>query len=353
MGYRKAWAILLVGGFCVSAYAPTEIETRWRKAKGPTLSARIESVSQSFLGAPYSDFPLGEGPGDRFDAGPTYRFDTFDCTTFVETVLALATAKTAAEFEPRLRGIRYHKGQKSFVHRNHFPCVDWIPHNTQSGLLTDITEKVGAPWGTEFATAPVDKKGWLAKLPTSIIHVEGLTEPQQLQRLAELRAQGQSWKVQHPSVPYIPLSKILVRTEVTETEKGRRLLEEEALAKTHRENSVRKPQSEPVDLEKEVHDALIDHRLKYLIQDVKVDEAFLAAIPTATLLNVVRPGWKIPGTQMNISHQGWVIRKKGGVYFRHVSRSGGRAKDVPLANYLRLCLLIPAIKGINLLTANP
>jgi hypothetical protein len=94
-------------------------------------------------------------------------------------------------------------------------------------------------------------------------------------------------------------------------------------------------------------------RLKYLVQDVQVDESFLSSIPTATLLNVVRPGWEIPGTQMNISHQGWVIRKKAGVYFRHASRSGGGVKDVLFSNYLRLCLLLPSIKGVNLLAVVP
>ena len=43
-------------------------------------------TGQSFLGAPYMNSPLGEDVAP--DSDPLIRFDAFDCTTFVETVLA-------------------------------------------------------------------------------------------------------------------------------------------------------------------------------------------------------------------------------------------------------------------------
>ena len=102
-------------------------------------------------------------------------------------------------------------------------------------------------------------------------------------------------------------------------------------------------------LKKEVYDL----KLKYLIQDAEVDGRFLSEIPSGTLINFVRPNYSVPGTRLLISHQGMVFRKKGMPYFRHVSLSGGgRTKDVPLANYLRLCLLNPAIHGIQVLQIN-
>ena len=85
----------------------------------------------------------------------------------------------------------------------------------------------------------------------------------------------------------------------------------------------------------------------------QVDAAFLDRVPSGTILNIVRPGFRVHGTETSISHQGFVIRKNGQPYFRHVSRTGGgRVKDVLLGNYLTLCLLSPPIKGIHLLKVN-
>jgi hypothetical protein len=333
------------------AFAPTEIDTYFRKAKGNTVAERIESVSLAFYGVPFLDGPLGEGPQATFDQGPFFRFDGFDCTTFVETVVALATSKKAEEFEGRLKRIRYKGGKVGFAERNHFPCIDWIPNNVRSGLLTDITQEVAGHWGTQIASAIVNKKAWFEKLSPAAIRVPGLNEAQLNERLNQLHALGAGFALQTPALAYIPLDKVLTRKEVSPEEKKRREQEEVAFA-GHRRTEGRQPQGEDVVLEKQIHDELIEARLKYLIQDVEVDPLFIAAIPSATILNIVRPGWTIPGTAMNISHQGFVIRKKEGTFFRHVSKSGGRAKDVPLANYLRLCLLSPAIKGIHLLRVN-
>ncbi len=347
MGFRLS--LILAGlGLCVLAHAESDIAVVWRKVKGTTAAERVDSASRSFLGIPYEDAPLGEGGADLYDHGPLYRFDVFDCTTYVETVLALAGSRKAEDFLKQLTRIRYQSEKPRFVSRNHFPCVDWIPHNTRRGVVKDITEKIGAQWGIERATAAVHKKGWFEKLEVETIRSPGKTQEQREQLLAQLHREGSSFKAQTPSVPFIPIAKFITRTEVAQEEIQRRLLEEKELAHAKQEAAQRQPQAED-DLEKAIHDALIDLRLRYLIKDAQVDPALLAAIPNGTLMNVVRPGWKIPGTRMNISHQGFVIQKKEGAFFRHVSRTGGRAKDVPLANYLRLCLLIPAIKGINLL----
>jgi hypothetical protein len=337
--------------FSVPSFAPTEVDTYFRKAKGATVAERIESVSLAFHGVPFLDAPLGEGPRGEFDQGPLFRFDGFDCTTFVETVVALATSKKSDEFEGRLNKIRYRGGKVGFLERNHFPCVDWIPNNIQSGLLTDITEQIAGKWGIEHATATVNKRKWFEKLPASTIRVTGLGEAETQKRLEHLHAQGAGLGPQTPSLPYIPLASVLKRKEISPIERQRRVEEEQALA-NRRRTEGRQPQAADAALEKQIHDELIEARLKYLIQDVEVDPLFLSAIPSGTILNIVRPGWSIPGTAMNISHQGFVIRKKEGTFFRHVSKSGGRAKDVPLANYLRLCLLLPAIKGVHLLRVN-
>lgn len=325
--------------------ASPDFETQWKKVRGATLAERIDSASRSLLGVPFGDAPLGEGPGAEFDEGPRSRFDLFDCTTYVETVLALALSSRPKDFERELRLLRYKEGKVAFENRNHFPCVDWTKNNTASGRLTDITESVGAGFVVARATAPISKKGWYRSLPESALRLENASPEERTRKLKDLRSRGANFPDESPSLPYVTLDSVLQKKQITETEKQRREAEEKELASKMKSASERSPQSD--DLEKEVHDALIDKRLRYLIEDVAVSESFLKAIPHATLLNVVRPGWRIPGTQMNISHQGFVVQKKEGTYLRHVSKSGGRAKDVPLANYLRLCLLIPSIKGVN------
>ncbi|MFX7825307.1 N-acetylmuramoyl-L-alanine amidase-like domain-containing protein, partial [Acinetobacter baumannii] len=71
----------------------------------------------------------GEGDRDVFDQDPLWRLDVFDCTTFVETVLAASLATDRAGFERELFDIRYHDGRVRYLSRNHFPETDWIPNN--------------------------------------------------------------------------------------------------------------------------------------------------------------------------------------------------------------------------------
>ena len=89
----------------------------------------------------------------------------YDCTTFVETIAALSLSKEIGEFYPRLLSIRYYDGKFDFIHRNHFPEADWIPNNTRSGILTDITEAVARSAGV-FAGTEVKMIGrgkWLSQ----------------------------------------------------------------------------------------------------------------------------------------------------------------------------------------------
>ncbi|MBY0371144.1 DUF1460 domain-containing protein [bacterium] len=344
-------SLALVIGFLffpAHAGAPLTVEQTLSGIRGSTLADRIDSASVQLLGQPFLDAPLGEGPGSRYDSGPAYRLDGFDCTTFVETVLALAKSKSVSQFEKTLRQIRYRGGKASFASRNHFPCVDWIPNNTQNGTLEDITATIGAAWGVEYAAGVISKKGWALKLPPSVIRAEGLTDAERATRLKEIVTQFASAPEQTPHLAYIPLEKFINRKEVSPEERARRELEEKEVTLKDRSAIPRETQSVELDLEKQIHNEVVGVKLKYLIQDTTVDEKLLRAIPTGTILNVVKPGWKIPGTHLNVSHQGFVIQKKDAAYFRHVSKSTGRTKDVLLANYLRLCLLMPAIKGINL-----
>lgn len=113
---------------------------------GCGLNAPRSDVGAAYLGAAYVLDPLGEGTG--YDPDPLIRFDAFDCTTFVETVLADGDVE-------RLNKIRYAGGVVAFENRNHFIETDWLPNNS------DLVENVSAQYGkTAVRHVTVDKRAW-------------------------------------------------------------------------------------------------------------------------------------------------------------------------------------------------
>ncbi|HEY4223669.1 MAG TPA: N-acetylmuramoyl-L-alanine amidase-like domain-containing protein [Myxococcota bacterium] len=112
-------------------------------AKKKPLAERIVDVTAPFLGAPYRLSPLGEGPGHAPDEDPLIRYDAFDCTTFVETAMALSLADNLDEAKRLLDVIRYQDGKIDYLARRHFPEAEWIPELTRLGFLKDITREVG------------------------------------------------------------------------------------------------------------------------------------------------------------------------------------------------------------------
>lgn len=117
-----------------------ELETR-HSAPGP-FSARVERVSRGLLGAPYLLGALGEGAGTS-DPDPRYRLDAFDCTTLVETVIALAHHEHPRGVARLLDQVRYTNGKPDFDHRRHLMTSQWIPELVKEGWLKDITRQVG------------------------------------------------------------------------------------------------------------------------------------------------------------------------------------------------------------------
>lgn len=99
-----------------------------------------------FVGVKYQNSPLGEAILP--DADPLIRFDAFDCTTFVETVLANSNVG-------KLNHIRYRDGKVGFLTRNHFIESDWLQNNA------DLVENVSADFApTKIHTVQIDKANW-------------------------------------------------------------------------------------------------------------------------------------------------------------------------------------------------
>jgi hypothetical protein len=99
------------------------------------ISQRIDYISNALRGSRYRGYTLIGGPyrPEKF----VVRDDGFDCVTFCETVLAAAIARNFAEFEPRLREIRYHNGVVNWYERNHY-FFEWSRHNVENKLCRVI-----------------------------------------------------------------------------------------------------------------------------------------------------------------------------------------------------------------------
>lgn len=97
---------------------------------------RIELLTAACLGKSYHAAAL-RGTADQPEE-LCCSLDSFDCVTFVETVLALSVAHSAHEFLNELLALRYYRGIPSWETRNHY-SVDWIERNEKRGAVKNIT----------------------------------------------------------------------------------------------------------------------------------------------------------------------------------------------------------------------
>lgn len=253
---------------------------------------RLELFSQKFLGLPYGkNGPLGEGGAARYDADPLYRFDTFDCTTFVESIISLALSQNVDEFEFNMNKIRYANGEVGFLTRNHFTSLQWVPNNILNGLFQETNDTVLPLNQQQIAEAQIHIGGWLLKLTDSSIRGKDLSPEEKEIRLQELRDLSPSYPPVVARLPYISIETLLKNPKL------------------------------------------------------------LNRIPNGAIVNMVRPNWDLTeaaGTHLNVSHQGFLFRKGKTLYLRHASTSGTVRDDVFL-DYLRKFQNHPTLKGIHLL----
>ena len=234
-----------------------------------------------------------------------YNLQAMDCVHYVETVLALALVENRdlvdihrfeQSFIKQLKTIRYKDGKDTFLARNHFTSLDWIPNNAQ--LLEDITAKLQPQH--LVATATIDKCGFLYYQPKIKAYATAqrtlgieFNQRQMAEILAGL-APDMACKKQKAMLPYITLPDF------------------------------------------------IDNYSKYV-----------QLFPESGIVNIVRPNWdltKVIGSHLNVSHQGFVIKKNNTLLFRHASSDGNKTiTEIDLKEYLTKFLPSPTIKGINVL----
>lgn len=119
---------------------------------------RLDRFSCDFIGVPYQNDPLGEAGG--IDPDPVYRFDSFDCVTYVETVIALTRAQNFKDFADQKIRVSYKDEILNYEHRKHFFEMD---HKND---FTDITNNLGTV--VNYITGTIDRQSFLEKRIDSI-----------------------------------------------------------------------------------------------------------------------------------------------------------------------------------------
>jgi hypothetical protein len=120
-----------------------EFVRRMQDKKTLPANELIIEAAKFFIHTPYVAGTL-EGDSERL----TVNFREFDCTTFVETVIALSltlqeSTPTFQRFCDGLRLIRYRNGKvNDYTDRLHY-FTDWIYENQRTGLVKDVTKELG------------------------------------------------------------------------------------------------------------------------------------------------------------------------------------------------------------------
>jgi len=125
----------------------------WHQVRAQTDSyeQRVDWLSRYLLGRPYELGPTGEGWSGKIEAKPLCKFESFDCVTYMEHVLAVARASHPDSILPELNRIRYVDGKVEYSSRKHYFVEDWIRHSPDL-----VQQKVFA--GDTAGTRVMDKK---------------------------------------------------------------------------------------------------------------------------------------------------------------------------------------------------
>ncbi len=268
--------------------------------------------------APYAGGFLGEGSLDVLDTDPLYRMDRFDCTTFVETVMALASTRTFDSFINRLNLIRYRAGQISFENRNHFTEMDWNANNSLEGFIREATDQA---YGS---TAP-RMNGVINRarfLEVSFLGgIDGSFD----------RMAGETVS-RHGRASGTRLNRLL-------------------------QDLVPVRGSTEVDVERDFNVSTPYLPIREFWIAGRPNQTLLNRIPTPAVVNVIRDRYMIPtiNSRMTVSHQMILLRKPGNptLYLRQASSSGyaggpPRVIEQPFLEYFEPYASSTRVVGVNI-----
>ena len=171
-------------------------------------SCRTLHFAKQMLGVPYVAGTLDGNKEEQL----VVRTDALDCTTFVETVLALCIADKRGErdfegFKKALTDVRYRDGiLNGYTSRLHY-FSDWIRNNEQMGFVKECTSETACAQPKEL---------WLDFMTT---HVDSyLPMKKDASLVEEMAAQEKNW--QGVTVLFIPKEKLDLSSEELKIKDG-------------------------------------------------------------------------------------------------------------------------------------
>lgn len=289
---RKVVVLLLSFFISLNAYSGQRIQMLIEQNQPKSFQTKIVLWANEFVGVRYGDQgPLGEGRLGKYDQDPIYRFDLFDCTTFVETVIALANSNSLVEFQKHIKKIRYIDGEVSYINRKHIMSDTWIPKNQKDGFFQDVSYMFDQKYQNSV-NAVIDYGGWLRMHSVDRLKVDG-SDIEKNELLKRLSKSGEVFLKKEIKMNYLSIDKLLMDP-----------------------NSF-----EPLN-------------------------------PNDTyVLNIVRPNWPLKefiGTDLLVSHQGLVFWEDGELRLVHASTEGA-VKSESLIEYLSQYQQHPLVKGVSFL----
>ena len=186
-----------------------QVEKWLKEAIGlPQDSCRTLHFAKKMLGVPYVAGTLDGNEEEQL----VVHVDQLDCTTFVETVLALCIADKRGErsfdgFKKALIDVRYRNGiLDGYASRLHY-FSDWIRNNEQMGFVKECTSETACSQPKEL---------WLDFMTT---HVDSYLPMKKDPALVEvMAAQEKNW--QGTVVSYIPKEKLNLSPEELKIKDG-------------------------------------------------------------------------------------------------------------------------------------
>lgn len=258
------------------------------------IEKKIKNISRFFKGKRYRRFCLGEGKTGKLDKKPLYRFDTFDCTTYIETVLAIANSNSYQDFIRNIKQIRYKNNKISFYNRKHFPGLEWLPDNSEKGYIKNSTLSLKNIPISEGSIS-VDKKSWFKRLSNRRLGIKRRQYTKS--RLSLIQNYYENSKIETLEIKFIDFDKIF--------------------------------------------------------GDEELEKHLISNLPNASIINILKDDYQLTGkeiTPVKIVHQGFFIKKKGRGYFRHASsKPWQKIVDIPIRKYLRKLYYTHA-RGITIYT---
>lgn len=258
-------------------------------------NTKVIAASDMFMGRNYAYDPLGDGENGDFDTRSEYNTSSFDCMSFVSTILALTQSNNLNDFYNKIKLVRYGKKPASFFNRHHFISTQWNTENSRLGFLQDYTVKIlsrdNKPLA-EIASGTVNYPQWLIFQKKLLANKKTLSK-KQLKIWKTVYDKSQQEK---SFISYIPISKIISKTN-------------------------------------------------------NVDNFILKQIPPGSIIEFVTPNWNLKkqiGTELDVMHLGLIIHNKGKIILRHAGTKKG-VHDIELSKYLNYVNShIKQIKGFHI-----